>query len=521
MDGETRASSSKAGRRVVESYTFERQEEKAFLERVTDLFQSYSNQDGSCRQPEPVSWISFLQADCLTEWWLYRACYQGPAGSSSSKIRPDANTPPPCSFVALSTPSCLQIWTVENSGCARELLAVSSGLCRQACLLPSPSRAGRDSFSRDRPLVALVQQDSSERSSGAFTVLTFYSLLTSKLMQTLTFSAEILNVLANSRVVAVSTRLEVALLNAASLEQRLVKVSSVASPFNALALGDQWLAFTEHELHSRYSSRGGVSDNQQTTYTAAVLNAAKSSAAAVGYGIGAIGSAIGRMAMRTTSQSGPAQPGTANNCSSGDPGVGIVTIVDTATLVPLSHDEPKEAKKSAVSISGQDNALCCIVAHFKAHSNESLGLLQFDSSGTMLVACGSAGRHFNLYRIDNQSSASSCETLVHHLYSLYRGDTSAMVHGASFSADSRWLSVTTDHGTSHVFAILPDGGGPATLTSHSASLPNNSSLFESSSGSSGQCSVSTATSAGPPREAGSTPVLSRHGSSISSSSSSI
>jgi len=52
--------------------------------------------------------------------------------------------------------------------------------------------------------------------------------------------------------------------------------------------------------------------------------------------------------------------------------------------------------------------------------------LKFDSTGNLLLTCDSSGHYFNLFRI-LPFPASSAFSAVHHLYSLYRGDTPGSV----------------------------------------------------------------------------------------------
>lgn len=50
-----------------------------------------------------------------------------------------------------------------------------------------------------------------------------------------------------------------------------------------------------------------------------------------------------------------------------------------------------------------------------------------------------------------------------------------------FSFDNRWLSIATNHGTTHVFAITPYGG-PVTARTHCAKFVNKESRFQRSAG---------------------------------------
>ena len=67
-----------------------------------------------------------------------------------------------------------------------------------------------------------------------------------------------------------------------------------------------------------------------------------------------------------------------------------------------------------------------IVAHFSAHASEPLVALQFDPAGTLLLTADRLGHQFHLFRILPHLFSSSLGA-VHHLYTLYRGDTTALV----------------------------------------------------------------------------------------------
>lgn len=92
----------------------------------------------------------------------------------------------------------------------------------------------------------------------------------------------------------------------------------------------------------------------------------------------------------------------------------------------------------------------------------------------LLLTADKRGYDFNLFRI-NPHPVGSALAAVHHLYTLHRGkevliffstvndmlflgDTTARVQDMSFSFDSRWVTVSTLRGTTHVFPITPYGG---------------------------------------------------------------
>ena len=107
--------------------------------------------------------------------------------------------------------------------------------------------------------------------------------------------------------------------------------------------------------------------------------------------------------------------------------------------------------------------------------------LKFDYSGQLLICADKRGHDFHIFQIFANSLGSHLAA-VHHLYILHRGDTTATVQDVCFSHDSRWVTVSTTRGTSHVFAITPYGG-PISLRTHSTSqVVNRLSRYHQSAG---------------------------------------
>ena len=72
-----------------------------------------------------------------------------------------------------------------------------------------------------------------------------------------------------------------------------------------------------------------------------------------------------------------------------------------------------------------------LIIHFTQF--QAVVAMSFDANGSLLLTCDRLGSYFNLFRIVPHP-AGSCYSAVHHLYSLYRGDTpgSVQVNEKSF-----------------------------------------------------------------------------------------
>ena len=125
---------------------------------------------------------------------------------------------------------------------------------------------------------------------------------------------------------------------------------------------------------------------------------------------------------------------------------GICTILDTKKYV-------NNARKSQQL---HDENQSWIVGHFLAHQ-EPIYALEFNQTGRLLVSADCLGQYFNVFQV-NTNSYKCTRTVIKHLYSLYRGDTTSKVTNMCFSNDSRWLAIGTKRGTTHIFPLNSYGG---------------------------------------------------------------
>ncbi|CAI5744855.1 unnamed protein product [Peronospora destructor] len=107
-----------------------------------------------------------------------------------------------------------------------------------------------------------------------------------------------------------------------------------------------------------------------------------------------------------------------------------------------------------------------VLANFSCHST-ALVNLSLDSSGLLLATSSTKGQNLHVYRLSpplqsvvNKSGATADgHGILHHqlMYKLQRGITHASIQDISFSQDGKWINVTSAHGTSHLYALHPEG----------------------------------------------------------------
>ncbi|XP_058444676.1 uncharacterized protein LOC131426178 isoform X2 [Malaya genurostris] len=386
----------------------------------------------------------------------------------------------------------IQVWIIPANGEAIEVLSWRHGSVKSLRVLPTPAAGDgesaaepNDQFVHKRPLIALCDSASSGivGSSGGLTSgnqsqycsINLISLKDGENVKSIKFKNPIVDILANRSSVVVTFTERIAIFDARTLEDRLTVTTCHPSPGlnpNPVALGPRWIAYAEKKLLPSKRSSGGCDGDGVTSYTATMLNAAKS----LGKGLRELGE---QMAAGLTggSHSGPSSiSGTTGSSGTGVTSEGnqpgIVTILDIK--YPIKDLSPTTG--TPISSTGNDP----IIAHFVAHS-EAIVAMQFDASGMLLLTADKRGHDFHVFRIHPHPSGPSLAA-VHHLYILHRGDTTAKVQDIVFSLDSRWVAISTLRGTSHVFPVTPYGGPAGVRTHGSPHVVNRLSRFHRSAG---------------------------------------
>ena len=350
----------------------------------------------------------------------------------------------------------LQLWTILASGEAHEIVSLNQGSIKVFRVLPAPSVNGvQDLFAAKRPLVAVCENSGP---SSQLHPVTFLSLRTGEQVKTIRFKNPVVDILANRRVVVVTFPEKIAVFSSCTLEDQIVLTHCYLSPSpycNPVALGSRWLAYAEKRLISIHRCNGGFEGEGIQSYTATVIHAAKSLTKGLReFGETFASSLTGQRSMTISANPQGPQPG-------------VVTVID---LDGVGRGE--------VNIREDVDG---VVAHFVAHANQAINYLAFDPSGSLLFTADKQGHNFHIFRL-HPAPCGTKQGAVHHLYTLYRGDTTAKVQDVTFTTDSRWVAVTTLRGTTHVFPISPYGGSVGVRTHTSQRVVNRLSRFHRSAG---------------------------------------
>ena len=133
----------------------------------------------------------------------------------------------------------------------------------------------------------------------------------------------------------------------------------------------------------------------------------------------------------------------------GDLGAKVVSNYVNPEGLDLSKTEEEEEKDQthAGIVVIKDIKTNKVIAHFKAHTQQ-ISFMKFDPSGTLLVTSSIEGNYLNLYHIMPSIDEDLNGRSFRQIYRLYRGLTSATIRDVQFSINSKWLVVSSAHGTS-------------------------------------------------------------------------
>ncbi|XP_076893256.1 autophagy-related protein 18f-like [Bidens hawaiensis] len=366
-----------------------------------------------------------------------------------------------------------QVWDVEDANNVRNIVSRYDGAVSFMQILPKPTVSNHShvEYPDDRPLFVICADGSfntqggpsvsingniknnHDQISGGYvpTVVWFYSLKSQSYIKELKFRSVVYSVRCSSRIVAVLQAAQVHCFDVATLEREYTiltnPILATSSRFEniglgPLAVGPRWIAYSgsivalpnarvspQHLTHSKTFTSNGSNGSIVAHY-------AKQSSKQLAVGIVTLGDIGYKKLSRYYSEILPD-----DNVSKllGDPA--RKDRGNPNGRLPDTENVGMVIVRDVVSKS--------VIAQFKAHDSP-IASLCFDPSGTLLVTASVHGHNFNVFRII--PGATNGASYI-HLYKLQRGFTNAVIQDISFSIDSRWITISSSRGTSHLFAI--------------------------------------------------------------------
>lgn len=223
---------------------------------------------------EQVQWVRFERS----------ADFSNP--SFGNDCDPDASMSPPLLLI-IGYGNGIQVWSLPLSGEATEVLAWRHGVVRCVKILPTPigdyvendATETADLHAQKRPLIAICESTHMSTSGPQFCTLNIVSLLHGDTVKSIKFKTPILEIAANHQSLVVTFAERIAVFDAKTFEDRLTITTCYPSPSpisaNPIALGQRWLAYAERKLMPFKRSAGGCDCDGVVSYTATMLNAAK------------------------------------------------------------------------------------------------------------------------------------------------------------------------------------------------------------------------------------------------------
>jgi hypothetical protein len=341
-----------------------------------------------------------------------------------------------------------------------------------------------------RPLLAVVPQSTWKQYN--INTVYLYSLQSQQFIHTLTFPEQVLQVESNSFCLIVGTIKAVYVLDSYTFERLLVifrdecVMGFLPSP---LKLSTRWLAIsgairrdstelpsssTVNEWSLVGSARGiekGVGFLANVTSAAYSWTAETVSQGYAKYsgnnqhgrnlqGIQMNGNTSEKMQSNTMDGGVNTPRNTDNDCADEEPDtifgqhaheVIIVDIHPDGNVIDFFNSDPIVSSKNS-----NNKIKNNVVMHLQAYKNGlAVAHMAWSKSGNMLATAPQDARTVSVYGIfPSRSTTGKKRTAKPQLlYQCQRGLTRSVVSDISFSNDCRWLLMSTERGTSHIFAI--------------------------------------------------------------------
>eukprot|EP00026_Physarum_polycephalum_P001335 Phypoly_transcript_01336.p1 GENE.Phypoly_transcript_01336~~Phypoly_transcript_01336.p1 ORF type:complete len:1082 (+),score=210.12 Phypoly_transcript_01336:99-3344(+) len=364
----------------------------------------------------------------------------------------------------LSYNNGFQVWDLQHPDGKREVVSVRDSTPIK-CIKFLPNPIGKEPpnslLAGKRPLLGVISAEESTKFPRS--QVKFYSLKANDYINLLRFRSPVYTIECNQKILLVGLRDSIYGFDLVTME-RVLNVPCYPSPLNnaVLALGPRWLAYAANQtitppIPSAISPHNTHAGPGATNYVEVAKDVATDLAKEVASGLFYLGD-MGRKTVTNYLYPDDVQPGS-NTTSS-----------NLQVSAPEYKDNENAGTIIIYDIKAKKNVL-----HFRAHS-QPLSVLRFDPSGTLLVTSSVDGHNFNVFQIGlsgmgtgagagSPSVAGVAQELTYrHLYKLVRGVTNATIQDICFSADSKWMAVSSTRGTTHIYAINPQGGPVNVLT---------------------------------------------------------
>ncbi|CRK91183.1 CLUMA_CG004867, isoform A [Clunio marinus] len=375
------------------------------------------------------------------------------SGTSHDDWDLEGNLPSPL-LLCIGYRSGVQVWVIPANGEAVEAMSYKHESVKVLRILPTPFLSSNselasdllDQFIHKRPLMALysdapVPNPSTLHQSQQFHAVNFVSIKDGDIVKSIRFKNPVVDIIANRTSIAITFSERIAVFDARTLEDRLTVTTCYPCPGGLcpIALGDRWLGYAEKKIIPSKASAGGCFFDGVSSYTATVLNAAKT----LSKGLRELGEhvAAGLTGNASTLSTSPVNSPNAVSSAVNTDGnqAGIVTIIDIKN--PIKDVSPTSG--TPVTVNGNDP----IIAHFIAHT-EAVTAMSFDPSGMLLLTADRRGHDFNIFRIQSHPSP-------HVVNRLSRFHRSAGLSADGRSSSPILISEHAVHSTAYTNPRLP------------------------------------------------------------------
>eukprot|EP01107_Rhizomastix_libera_P008385 TRINITY_DN2356_c0_g1_i1.p1 TRINITY_DN2356_c0_g1~~TRINITY_DN2356_c0_g1_i1.p1 ORF type:complete len:631 (+),score=159.49 TRINITY_DN2356_c0_g1_i1:45-1895(+) len=372
-----------------------------------------------------------------------------------------------------------QVWDLTNLESIEEIFSKKNLPAKQAKFLQFPD--GERNIIHENHPILLVVPLSSEKEASRNQVL-LYSLKTESVVHSFSFPSEVFSIHCSKNFFVIALQDSLQVFNSASLDF-IISLPTYPSPVpeQVLALGSRWIAYAGN------TKIESVAKPEKGALVKIARDVVKGA-----YFIGDLASQSASSVMNYFGTEEEIKE--SEEDLEDDPTTSLREIDDDSFIQPqatpsqLISSSPLASLQIADSVMTTETASDDVsgavfvfdivdkvfVSKFYAHTHP-LACLSWDKSGSLLATADVEAKSFHIFKFStNTLSRKQPNVLIkpQFCYTLRRGVTSAGVQDISFSPDSRWVAASSVRGTTHIFAIHPQGGPVSFATHHTATTPN-------------------------------------------------